>query len=480
MKPAQQLNIEVEKEQKPKKKFELPHIYVILFMMMAFMATLTYIIPAGQFDRVEAPIEGRTIIDPDTFKIIESNPIGLFDFMNAIPKGLVQSADIIFFVFAAGGAFAVLMKTGIVEIGVDKLARKFKDNSILLIPILMVVFGVLSTFAGLPELSLVYVPIILPLMLSLGYDSLTAVAIALIATCAGFTSSITNPMVGISQTIAELPAFSGAGYRAIIFVVTLTVGIYFVMKYANKVKRSPTLSLVHKEDSEKRKKAKEMLKEPLKATKRQMYASVAAAIFLGFLVYGILQLGWYMIEIAGLFISLAIVVGLIAGLKITDICDEFNEGCKAVFLGAFIIGVARAIVILMEEGQIMDTIVHALEQVLGSMPDSVTVLGMFVGNTLLNFLIPSGSGQALVTIPIMAPLADILGITRQTAVIAFHLGDGLSNVFYPTVGYFMATLAIAGVPWTKWVRFFLPLGAAWIIISVILLLVAQAINLGPY
>ncbi|KAB7706715.1 putative basic amino acid antiporter YfcC [Bacillus aerolatus] len=480
MKPEPQLHIEAEEARKPKKKFEMPHIYVILFIMMVIMAALTYLIPAGQFDRVDAPIEGRTVIEPDTFTKIEANPVGLKSFMTAIPKGLVQSADIIFFVFAAGGAFTVLMKTGIIEIGVDKLARRFAKNSILLVPILMIVFGLLSTFAGLPELSLVYVPIILPLMLAVGYDSLTAVAIALIATCAGFTSSITNPMVGISQSIAELPLFSGAGYRTIIFVVTLAIGTFFVMRYANKVKKNPELSLMYKEDTEKRKSAKKNLGEPLKATRRQTIASIAAAAFLGLLVYGVLKHGWYMIEIAGIFISLAVVVGLIAGLKITEVCEEFNEGCKAVFLGAFIIGVSRAIVIIMEEGQIMDTVVYGLAQVLGSMPDSITILGMYVGNTLLNFLIPSGSGQALVTLPIMAPLADILGITRQTAVVAFHLGDGLSNIFYPTVGYFMATLAIAGVSWTKWVRFFFPLGIAWVLVSAILLLIAQAIDLGPF
>ena len=460
-----------------KKGFEMPHIYVILFVFSAIAAVLTYFVPAGLYDRVPGP-NGRTTIDPESFRIVESTPVGLVDFMLAIPKGLMDAGVVVFFTFIIGGMFMVLRRTGIIEIGVDKLTRRFADNSIVVIPVLMVTFAVIATLIGTQELALVYVPVILPLMIALRFDSVTAAAVALCATTAGFTAGVLNPInTGLGQQLAGLEVFSGLGLRALAFAAILLVGIVYVVRYALKVRSRPELSLMQGDTREVEKQYLYLHSADegaLEATPRQKLAAVAAFAFFGILVWGVLDQGWFMMEMAGLFVIMGIVVGLIAGLKTAAICEGFNEGFRDVLVGAMICGVARAVAVVLEEGQIMDTLVYGLGNLVGGFPAMLSAIGMFLSQLGFNFVIPSGSGQALVTMPIMAPLSDLVGVTRQTAVLAYQLGDGLGNILYPTSGYFMATLALAGVGWNKWVKFFLPLFGIWVGIAMLFLIYAQA------
>jgi uncharacterized ion transporter superfamily protein YfcC len=466
-----------QKTIKQTKRFQMPHIYVILFLFSAIAAIATYFIPAGVYERVPGP-EGRTTIDPNSYQQVESTPIGLVDFMLAIPKGLVDAGVVVFFTFIIGGMFMVLRRTGIIEIGVDKLTRKFSNRSVIVIPILMVVFAVVATLIGTQELSLVYVPVILPLMIALRFDSITAAAVALCATGAGFTTGVLNPInTGLGQQLADLPVYSGLGVRLLAFIIFVTIGVVYVTRYALKVQKQPELSLVYDDDSDKRKRYQHAEKtEMRKATPRQVCASVAALAFFGILVYGVLQQGWFMLEMAGLFIVMGVVVGLISGLTTTQICEGFNEGFRDVLVGAIIVGVARAVAVVLEEGQIMDTIVFGLGSVVGGFPTLLSAIGMFFVQLGFNFIVPSGSGQALVTMPIMAPLSDLIGVTRQTAVLAYQLGDGLGNIIFPTSGYFMATLVLAGVTWEKWVRFFFPLFLMWVSVAIVFLIITQAIQ----
>ncbi|KIL51942.1 YfcC family protein [Jeotgalibacillus soli] len=369
----------------------------------------------------------------------------------------------------------VLRKTGIIEWGVDALTRRFSSKSMAVIPVLMVVFAVICSLIGTQELSLVYVPVILPLMIALGFDSVTAVGIALIATTSGFMTGVLNPInTGLGQKLAEIPVYSGLGLRAAAFFIMVTAGILYVSRYAMRVRQNPELSLVYNEDKEKRSRYKKAENAPAYlATKRQVTAAVATALFFAILIYGVLGQGWFMLEMSGLFILMGIVVGLIAGLKTSEICEGFNEGFRDVLVGAVIVGIARAVAVVMEDGQIMDTIVYGLGILVGNFPPVFSAVGMFFVQLLFNFVVPSGSGQALVTMPIMAPLADILNMTRQTAVLAFQLGDGLGNILFPTSGYFMAALALAGVSWGKWVKFYFPLFGIWVAISIGLLVFAQ-------
>ncbi|WP_318010220.1 Na+/H+ antiporter NhaC family protein [Staphylococcus cohnii] len=216
--------------------------------------------------------------------------------------------------------------------------------------------------------------------------------------------------------------------------------------------------------------------EPLVATQRQKIGIAVVLAFFIVLVYGVTTQGWFMVEMSGLFIIMGIVVGLITGLNTREICESFNDGFKDVLMGAIIVGLARSIAVVLEDGKIMDSIVHGLGSVIDGATPTVAVIEMYLVQVLINFIISSGSGQALVTMPIMAPLADMLGITRQTAVLAFQLGDGFTHVFYPTSGYFMAALAIGGVSYTKWIKFFFPLFIMWGLISIISLVIAQLIG----
>ncbi|MBZ5486063.1 YfcC family protein [Halomonas aquamarina] len=457
----------------------VPDIYVILFIFIAMAAIATHFVPAGEFERVPGPA-GRTTIDPTSFQFVEAAPAGVTDFMLAIPNGLISAGEVVFFTFMIGGMFMVLRRTGIIEIGVDKLTRRFANQSLLMIPVLMTVFALIATVIGTQELALVYVPVILPLMIALRFDSITAAAVALCATTAGFATGLLNPInTGLAQQLSDLPLYSGLGLRALAFIAILGAAIFFVMRYAHGVQQNPALSLVQNEaaEADKRSRYQHSVSASARvASMRQKLASAATFIFFAVLVYGVLRQGWFMLEMAGLFIIMGVVVGLIAGLSTDDICEGFNQGFRDVLVGAMIAGVARGVAVILEQGQIMDTLVYALGNVVGELPTLLSAIGMYLAQLLFNFVIPSGSGQALVTMPIMAPLSDMIGVTRQTAVLAFQLGDGMGNILYPTSGYFMATLALAGVTWQKWVKFFFPLFCVWVLIALGFLVFAQAVQ----
>ncbi|HDZ48671.1 hypothetical protein LCGC14_0038230 [marine sediment metagenome] len=462
----------------PKKSWcRIPDIYVVLFVFIGLAALATHFVPAGQFERVPGP-DGRVTIDPTSYEQIASSPIGIVDFMLAIPNGLMSAGEVVFFTFMIGGMFMVLRRTGIIEIGVDKLTRRFARQSLLTIPVLMTVFALIATVIGTQELALVYVPVILPLMIALRFDSVTAAAVALCATTVGFTTGVLNPInTGLGQQLSDLPLYSGYGLRIMAFVAMLAAAIFFVMRYARMVRHTPSLSLLSRDvsEAEKRTLYQHADNSPaLIATARQKLAAIATFVFFAVLVYGVLQQGWFMMEMAGLFIIMGIVVGLIAGLDTDEICSGFNQGFRDVLVGAMIAGVARGVAVMLEDGQIMDTLVFGLGNLVGGLPTLLSAIGMFFAQLGFNFIVPSGSGQALVTMPLMAPLSDIIGVTRQTAVLAFQLGDGIGNILYPTSGYFMATLALAGVPWQKWVKFFFPLFCVWIVIALGFLIFAQA------
>jgi uncharacterized ion transporter superfamily protein YfcC len=455
---------------------KMPHIYVILFVFTAAAALSTHFIPAGLYDRVTLA-NGRSAIDPDSFRFIAPSPVGLEDFMLAIPKGLSDASVVVFFTFIIGGMFTVIRRTGVIDVAVDKLARRFTGRSILMLPVLMTVFAVVATLIGTQELALVYVPVILPLMIALRFDSVTAAATALLATTAGFSAGVLNPInTGLGQTIAELPLYSGAGLRSLLFISLLGTAVLYLTRYAARIRANPEASLMSGDvkEEEKRHIYRDNLNgAALRFDRRQAWAGAVALAFFVVMVWGVLTRGWFMMEMAGLFVLMGISVGLVAGLSTGKICEAFNEGFRDVLVGAMIVGLARAVAVTLEQGQVMDTLVYGLGNLVGNFPQTLSAVGMFLSQLGFNFVVPSGSGQALVTMPVMAPLSDVIGVTRQNSVLAYQLGDGLSNILFPTSGYFMATLALAGVGWDRWVRFFFPLFVIWVGIAIAFLLYAQ-------
>lgn len=461
-------------------RFQMPHIYVVLFLFSAIAAISTHIVPASVYERITLP-NGREAIDPESYTTVPSTPVGLVDFMTAIPRGLIAASDVVFFTFLIGGMFMVLRETGIIEVLIDRIARLVSGRQILVVPVLMLTFSLIATLIGTQELALVYVPVILPLVIALRFDSVVAAGIALCATTAGFASGVLNPInTGLGQQIAGLEPFSGLPLRAGLWFVLTAVGIIWVSRYARRVARNPELSLLVGDPKESAKRTRYLhggdTGTPMRLNTRQRIGAYVLLAFFALLVWGVLDQGWFFIEMSGLFVVMGIVVGLLSGLTPTRICEAFDSGMRDVLVGAIIVGVARSVAVVLEDGQVMDTLVNALGQVVGGLPGWLAASGMLVAQSLFNFVVPSGSGQALVTMPIMAPLADLVGVTRQTAVLAYQLGDGLSNILYPTSGYFMATLALAGVRYDRWIKFFFPLFAAWFAIALAFCIVAQAIG----
>jgi len=457
-------------------RLTMPDVYIVLGMIMLLAAVATYLVPAGKFARVPGP-DGRQTIDPESYARVAPTPVGLIDLMTAIPTGIIAAAEVVVFTLMIGGAFMVLRTTGIIEVGVGNLAQRFARRGVLVIPVLMILFAAIATVIGTQELALVYVPILIPLMIALKFDSVTAAGIALCATTAGFCTGIINPInTGLGQKIAGVELYSGKGLRTVAFFLITGFAVLMVSRYARRVHRDPSASLLAGDPVELKKReayVHDDLATPARLNVRQRLATGAVVAFLGLLVWGVLAQGWFMIQMSGLFIVMGLVVGVIGGLTLTRVCEAFNLGFREVLVGAIIAGVARAVAVVLEKGQIIDTIVHSLGNAVGGLPAVLAAAGMFFVQFVLSFIVSSGSGQALVTMPIMGPLADVLGLTRQMAVLAYQLADGTGNILFPTSGYFMAVLALAGVPWQKWLTFYLPICLGWVVIALGLLTYAQ-------
>lgn len=472
----------MEQNVKKKSKFKVPHTFIILLALIFIVALMTYFVPAGTYDRHFDEATGRQLVDPNSYHTVEKNPTSIIKFFSSSVDGMVDAGYVVVLTFAVGGGFFVLERAGVITSAIQTLARKLKKRGIIMIPILMMVFALLDCFVGMCELTMVYVPIILPLMLVMGFDSMTACATALIGSQVGFTLALANPFTTIiGQKISGLPLMSGWGFRLILLIIYLAVAIWFVVRYASRVKKNPMSSSMYEIDLQTREELGSNAEaEVKKMTARQKIAGLVSIGLFVTMVYGVISWGWDMPEIGGIFVAIGIIGGIIAGLSGEEICRAFIDGCTRVLEGALIIGVSRGIAVVMANAQITDTIVHFFGTVLIGVPAYLSSVGMMVTQTIIEFFISSGSGQAVATMPIMAPLADIIGVTRQTAVLALQLGDGLTNIFYPVSGYFIATIGLAKVPYEKWVKFFFPLLLIEWALSIGAMIVAQAIQWGPF
>ena len=461
-----------------RKRFKVPHVYVILLTVVAICAILTYVVPSGQYEMMESA-NGRTVVDPNSFQYIENTPVGLMDFLKSVPDGMVETASIIFFIFMVGGAFSVVEATGAIEAGIGKVAMRMKGKERAIIPIIIILFSLGGSVFGMAEEALPFISIMVTLAIALGFDSLTGVAMVMVGAGAGFTGAFMNPFtVGVAQGIAELPLFSGMAYRMVCYVIMVTLVTVFIYRYAGKIKANPQLSSMYEVDI-KRDDVLDLdsLKE---LTTSRKLVLITVALTIGLLVFGVVNYGWYIQEIAALFMGMAIVAALAGKLGFNGFAENLLNGFTNLAGGALVVGFARAILVVLTNGHILDTILFSSSNVLLKLPSEVSAVGMYIFQCLLNFIVPSGSGQAAVSIPILAPLSDLVGVTRQTAVLAYQFGDGISNVFSPTSGYFMAGLALAKVPWQKWAKWILPLILVEYLISGILVFIAHSINYGPF
>ena len=473
-------NNEISNELNQDKKWlKMPHTYIVIFAIIAFATLLTWLIPSGTFERAFNESVGRTLVVPDTFKVVEHTPVSIPRMFMAIYDGMVHAADIVFFTFFSYGFMVLLIKVGAFDAGVGAMLRKLETKVHWAMPLIAIAFSLTGFAFGLWEEVYGFIPVCMAISVALGYDPLYGLIAVIGGMSTGYAPAAINPYtVAIAQSIAELPLFSGSAFRIVCYIVFLTVFLIQMCRYGRMVKADPKKSYVYgvkfpfiSDTSH-----DDLLK--LEFTKRHKISLGICAFTVLFFAWGAITRGWYFSELSAIFIVMMLVVGFVNKMSVGQTCDAFVSISKEILFAAFAIGLARGILIVLQDGQIIDTICNFFATHMDGMPKIVTVWAMFFFQTMMNFLISSSSGLAVIVMPLMVPLADLLEINRQIAVLAFQFGDGFSNLFWPTTS--ITICAIAGVPLSRWWKFFAPYTFWMTLVSFIMLAIAVMINYGPF
>ncbi|MGX5914889.1 YfcC family protein [Aliidiomarina sp. Khilg15.8] len=450
-------------------KIKIPHTLVLMFMMMIAALILTWVLPTGSFERQE--IGGQTVVTPNSFAVQEDAellpPTAL---LTSIPRALAQAQDVIFFVFLIGGVLGIIRFTGALDAVIGKLLQKFGNKMGRLIFGGMFIFGLFSSLIGMAAEYVVFVALLVGLCRAIKLDAMVAMGILVVGYGVGYGLSLFNPFtVVIAQSIAEVQPGSGAWLRILLLVPVFLVGFHHVYSYAKKVKQDPNNSLLADLPTE------EVDSDPNAYpafNRTHIMVLVAFGLTLATLVVGISQYGWYLTELSALFMGLGIATVFIARMRLDDAAEKFIDGAAQLTATALLVGFARCIALILEDGQVLDTIIYYLSMPIDLMGNYLGAVGMLLIQSLLNLFIPSGSGQAFVTMPIMVPIADTAGIGRQVAVLAFQMGDGFMNMIVPTNPVLMGILGLAGIPYDRWFRFMAPLMLKLLIVCSLALMFA--------
>jgi uncharacterized ion transporter superfamily protein YfcC len=475
------------------KSFKVPHVFTLLTLVIFFCALLTWLIPSGRYERETRTFGSleRTMVVPGTFETLpkhlsamgvvfgeqkqgHASPVSFQGFLSAIPRGMIEAGDIIFFVFIIGGTFGILQRTGTISAGIHSILERFRDSWRLLTIVLMTVMAIGSSTLGMAEEFIPLIPIFLLVSKEIRCDRVFAVGVVFIAAQAGFAAATTNPFtVNIAQGIAELPLNSAMPFRLVFFVCSLTVAITYVLRYGARIRRDPSLSVMKDDDFE----LSESTGDAPEWNRTHLAILLACLGIFVFILFAVQSMGWWLPEMAGGFFLMGIVAMAIGRLPLDDGVRAAVRGMEEMVVAALVVGFARGVTVVMVDGQILDTLIYAAAAALQHVPRLVAAEGMLLFQAMLNFFIPSGSGQATVTMPLMAPLADVLGLTRQTAVFAFTCGDGFANLVIPTSGVLMAMLGLGKVPFEKWIRFVFPVFLQLMLVAAVFLAVSVLINL---
>ncbi|MEA4963094.1 YfcC family protein [Lutispora sp.] len=464
-----------------KQKRPFPNMLVIVFIVIIVAALMTWIIPAGQYDKVVDKATGKTIVDPDSFKYIEKTPVNPFSMLLAIPKGLTGGAGITFLVFITFGAIAIIEKTGSIDAAMAASIRKMgkSQKSVYFVMTLIMIFFAAWSSTGTFSHSQVFpfIPMFVLLCNSMGFDALVAIGMTFTIIGTGYASGTINPYsIGVAHSVAGLPMFSGLRYRIVVLVVMSAVTIAYVLWYARKIKRDPSKSLLADIKLDSFSVDEERLNTEMTNPRKVSLFIFLLGILL--LVYGLTKLKWGLDQISAIFLALGIIIGLINRMPLNTISNSFVEGLQRGALPAIIVGFGRASVVIFENGHIIDTIIHSVTSVLGKFNLYISSVIMLIFQTLLNFFIPSASGQAAVTMPILAPISDLIGMNRQITTLIFHFGDGYSNNLWPML--VLIACAIAKVPLEKYYKWYIPLFGILFVFQIIFVWIAIAINYGPF
>ncbi|HEX2831492.1 MAG TPA: hypothetical protein VHW00_00665 [Thermoanaerobaculia bacterium] len=463
------------------RSFRMPHTLVIVGTLVVVVLALSWVVPSGTYQHVEK--NGRQVTIPGTYQQTEKVRLGPQWLMIAPIKGFADGAMIISFLFLIGGAFNVIQETGIIHFVIRRLTTALRSRpwlEKLLIPVMMIVFSLGGSIFGMGEETIPFILIFVPLALSLGYDSIVGVSIPFLGAAAGFAAAFFNPFtVGIAQGLAGLPLYSGFGYRVATWFIGTAVMIAWVMVYAARVKKNPQLSIVYELDRARDLSAWKSDGEAEPWTARRSAVLLLFLASMAILIWGILEKQWFIEEIGALFLAMGLLMGVVAGLRGDDVARHFVTGAKDMVSVALIIACGRALLIIARESAVLDTMLYYSANVVAPLPPIVAAQVMFGVQAVINFFLHSGTAQAALTMPVMTPLADLVGVTRQTTVYAFQLCEFV-NPILPTSAVTMGVLGMARIPWEKWARWFFPLMIVLIVLSLLLLIPPVLMHWGPF
>ncbi len=449
----------------------LPHPLVLLTACVLLGAATTWVLPAGEYDRREDEATGRTVVVGGTYHAVEAAPVGLFAALVAIPHGMADAGEVLFFIFLVGGAFAVLESTGALQRAIAWLLHNVGDRQSVFVATSCVLFGTGGVLFNMQEEIIGLIPILLLLARRLGADPMTAAAMSLGSAGVGAAFSPVNPFqVTLAQSVAELPLMSGWQFRSVFLVIGMAVWTLATVRLAARRSAAPTPERAAKEAAEDEISADDQISGR---------DAIVIAVFIGSMstfVYGTLSLGWGFDRMSALFFAMGTLVGLVSGKGLNGTAEALGEGFRAMTSAAIMVGLARTVYIVLEQGRVVDTLVHGLFLPIEQLPLALSALGLMGAHILVHVPISSVSGQAVLTTPVAVPVADLLGMSRQVAVLAYQYGAGLTDLVTPTNGSMMAVLAAAGVRYDEWIRFTAPQYLLLLLVGAVGLLVAVGIG----
>ncbi len=450
---------------------KVPNVFAIMFFLIIIAAVSTWFLKGGAYERKQEKVGStvRTVLVDGTYHNTESHPQSIQIFTAPI-KGFLRLADIIVFIFIVGGAFFMLNETGAIMAGIQYLVKVLKGKEILIIPIVMTLFSFFGAAFGMCEEAMPFALIFVPMALAFGYDSLVGVSLSFLAAGVGFAGAFFNPFtLQIAQGLAGVQPLSGMGYRILVWFLVTAFTIAWVMVYASRIKKDPKRSIMYDLDQQRRKEIEEQQTATAVFTWRHGASLIVLLLGIVFMILGVILWQWYIQELGGLFFAMGLIAGIVSGQGPNQLAKSFIAGCKDIAGAALVVAFAAGIVVILEDGGVMDTILHGMASATAGLPKLLAADVQYFFQLTVNFFIPSGSTKAALTMPLMGPLADLSGITRQTAVLAYQLGDGFTNMIIPTSGVTVGTLAMARIPYERWFKWNYPLQIAFVVISLSLL-----------
>ena len=461
--------------QERQKKVKMLHAFAFLFLITCIAAALTYILPAGEY--IRETVNGRTMVVPESYHSVERSPVSVFGIFACVSKAWTSAADLIFLTFTVGAAIHVLEDTGAINAILGNLISKVRGKEEWLLIGISIIFSCLGATGAFSNAVVATVPLGVIIAKQLGYDSLVGFIITYVATFTGFSAGWSNVFTTvIAQQVAELPILSGMTVRIAEHVILMAISLFFLIRYARKIKRDPKQSL--SEDPMEPIAETDHATVPI--TKRHILLCLISAACFGVLIVGTMKFGFSTTDMSAVFLAMVVLVGLFGGLGVNGTAASFIAGLKNVCYAALLLGMAKSISVVLTQGNIIDTIVYYMSAPISAVGSVFGAQLMFIFNFFFNFVIPSGSGQALTVMPVMVPIADLAGITRQVCVETYRFGDGLSNLLWPTVGSMMASLGIANVDYAKYLKWGVPLVLCHAIVGFIIITVAQMVSWGPF